>query len=384
MGSVPTKILPKKQSSKAVVASLPVAPPNNGGAPRAAAVSAPNNSGAPRAAGASAPNNGGAPRAAGANALSNESNKNLDECDVPCVPVLTKRSNRTVKKHCRRSQYNASRCLVEREREKSFYEAIQWDVLIENLPAYMKLFEKKIVSDHTLAEDIQKLYTFGPFPPESERGARRPPNYAEIDIRVVSNRDDFRLCNDIIMKIIVTRGIGAKGKQRQFISHISLHPKLPKYYESSSGRYDGCGYFVRGNADGGEGDSPFQYVIESVDWKSKPFGFADPHRPYQPLFAEPEVPGTFHPITTSQPFPQLDDHPFFESMPKEQKALVRSVHDRIAGHFIQIWNNELQVGFDLVTETERGPVTVAIPKIRRNVGGSRKKRNTRKFKPSRK
>ena len=295
-------------------------------------------------------------------------------CNTKCVPTFTRIANRSVKQPCSKEIYNDMSCLLERPRESSFYEVIDWDALYDHITDYTRRLEKAVMGDVSLSRDIQTLYTFGPFPLEKDWGESRPPQYAILDIQPLTNRDDYKFCQDLILKIYISRGIGAKGKKKQVIGHISLHPKLPKYYQNRLRTHDGCGYFPKtnANANGGEGDSPFQYVIESVKWKSIEFKSTNPLRPYLPMVADPDHPGMFIPVTG--PFPQVDKAEFPDPshpMTDAEKALLQSIHKRIANHFIRLWNTVFQVG------------SANLPKVRRTLGGG-KRRKTRKLKPSRK
>jgi hypothetical protein len=298
----------------------------------------------------------------------------LEECDEECIPSYSKNTNRSVQKICAPELLSPSTCLVPRSREASFYDAIDWKVLKENLKKYTTLFETTLMEDEALAEDIQTLYTYGPF-----NRTERPKLYALLTVDPVNN-DDFKRCDNLILKITIDRGIYAEGKKKkQVIGHISLHPKLPKFYRDTRRSRDGCGYYKRpdpNNLDT-DNDSPFQYVIESVKWKSIEFQFTNPLRPYLPIFADAENPGKFLPVYDTFPqvgMPGFPDGPGKnESITRAEKDLLQFIHIRILNIFIVLWNTVFQVG------------SANFPKLRRTIGGSRRKlRKTRKLKPSRK
>lgn len=310
-----------------------------------------------------------APAASGSGSASKANAPNVDPCSTKCVPTFVKVSNRSVKKHCSKNQYNGASCLLERPREASFYDTIDWNVLSTHIDKYTRAVEQTIMEDNDLSRDIQILYTYGPFPLERDwPDRRRPVQYAVMDIRPEINRDDYKFCNDLILKIFINRGIGASGRKKQVIGHISLHPRLPKYYQSRLRDHDGCGYMTKQGENGGARDSPFQYVIESVKWKSMELKSNNPFRPYAPMFADEAHPGTFLPIEDS--FSQVDMADFPVDMTAAEKELLKSIHVRIGNHFIRLWNTVFQVG------------AANLPKVRRNVGGFRRK--TRKVRPSRK
>jgi hypothetical protein len=310
--------------------------------------------------------------AAGNGSATASRNIALEDCDEECIPSYSKNTNRSVQKFCAPELLSASRCLVARPSEASFYDAIDWKVLKENLKAYTTVFEKTLMENEFLAEDIQKLYTYGPF-----GRTEHPEKYALLTVEPVNN-DDYKRCDNLILKIYIDRGIYTREKKRkQVIGHISLHPKLPKFYRNTRRSRDGCGYYKRfdpNNLDT-DNDSPFQYVIESVKWKSIEFQFTNPLRPYLPIFPDAKHPGEF--LTATGLFPQVMMNGFPDgpenppSMTNREKDLLQVIHSRILNTFIVLWNTEFLVG------------SKNSPKLRRTVGG-RQRRKTRKSKPSRK
>lgn len=294
-------------------------------------------------------------------------NTALDDCDEQCVPVFYKNTNTSVQKRCSEELLSDTQCFRERPKEDSFYKVIHWNRFIDNLDSFQSYFESVLMSDLALCEDIVKQYTFGPYPPESNWGKRRPETYAVLDLNVQKN-DDFQHCKNILLKLYINRGIAAKGKKKQVISHISLHPRLPKYYRDTRRSRSGCGYYKKLPTNTATDISPFQYTIETVKWGMSEFRASDPMRPFVPLYVNPEDPGSFLPLAL--PFSAMFQEHFPNgpgtSMSEEEKIRLNSIHTRIVNHFINTWNTVFLKG------------TNTLPALRNRSSGGKRKTRKRK------
>lgn len=248
--------------------------------------------------------------------MSSEStNVAVKPCDpnIPCVPYFFKDNEPDVKKECPNTLLRD--CYKPREKDINFYNQVNWQLLTTYFEEYMKLFAVRLSQDRDIAKLLQETYTYGPFPPEREwETTTIPPYYAFIEARVIKN-DDYERCFNLMANITINRGAAARGGiTEQIISHISLHPRQPKYYRDTLRSRSGCGYYNR--PDGcrlGEGEEshptdsgPFHYTINTVTWGEKEISCEGPNLEFQvdeerQGYFLPVIPGSFEAALSTIP-----------------------------------------------------------------------------------
>lgn len=276
-----------------------------------------------------------------------------------------------------------AKCFLDRDSERAFYTAIDWSVLKENIPNYMNYFLAQIVSDTALTKEIETLYGYGPL---QEKKEGRRDNYAEFRFKLVEN-EDYKFCNNLILKVLLYRGDIARVKQSKVLFHISLHPKLPDYVRNKLRSRSGCGYYKKPSANAAaagagapeEENSPFGYAIESIDWDGPLLTADNVNRPWLPLLADARVPGTFK--RNPARFETLFKEGFTDGR-KEGKELpnldlVNKVHKDLYNKFIDTWNNAWLPGIPGRTSAAGEVLEEALPRLYRAAGGTRKRRRRR-------
>lgn len=234
-----------------------------------------------------------------------KANNALDPCDIPCVPQFQKNTNTSVTKKCDDELLSSSQCHLETSLENRFYTAINWNVLTRNINTWMGYFVEELNNNQALASLIQQAYKFGPIRDESAASKR----FGRLGFKVL-NDENLRFCENIVVKLTLT----SKGGREQFLSHISLHPKLPIYYRDTRRSRSGCGYYQRlpqssnngAPAASGSGararsrsaeveseTGPFHYKVDTLYWKDKPFHYGQKHIPFMEFHPDPEHPGHF-------------------------------------------------------------------------------------------
>ena len=177
-------------------------------------------------------------------------------------------------------------------------------MLTRNINTWMGYFVEELNNNQALASLLQQAYKFGPIRDEVGAGTRR---FGRLGFKVLNN-EHLRFCENIVIKLTLT---SLKGRE-QFLSHISLHPKLPIYYRDTRRSRSGCGYYKRssnGNgapAANGSGarprsrsaevesrTGPFHYKVDTLYWKDKPFHDSQKHIPFMEFQPDPELPGHF-------------------------------------------------------------------------------------------
>lgn len=290
---------------------------------------------------------------------SSSGNVALEECDVsmPCVPEFTKDTNTSVKKQCDTSLITDDKCYLELKAYDKIYDNINWDVLSKNIDINMKIFCESLMNDAKLCEKMYNVYGIGPFPLENDwPGKKKPSTFAFIEHKIIDNAD-FKKCQNIIVKILLNRGAVKTAKQKQFIAHISLHPKKPKYYRDTTRSRSGCGYICRKckkSASNTESntvspDSPFHYVIDSINFSTDIFQDSDKFRPELPL-TPPDLAssgGKFLEPKADTKFPELYLAGFWDNRKtnKDSQKLTpklideaNDIHLKIMTMFIDFWN----------------------------------------------
>ena len=209
----------------------------------------------------------------------------------------------------------------------------------------MNSFLAEILADIPLTKDIEKLYGHGPL---QEKDERRRNTYAEYKFKLVEN-DDYKQCDNLILKVMLFRGPIPKGKQSKVLFHISLHPKLPQYVRDTRRSRSGCGFYKKTPANAAaagadipeDTNSPFGYAIESIDWDGPLMTAMNENRPWLPLLVDPRDPGTFRRNTAR--FETLFKEDFTDGRdsktPLPDLELVNKVHKAIYNKFIDSWNN---------------------------------------------
>jgi hypothetical protein len=209
---------------------------------------------------------------------SNNENEARQPCapNIPCVPYFYWDKDPLIYKECPKPLLQ--NCYKPRLTDEFFYNRVNWQILAEHFEDYMTLFAQRLSNDVEIAKLLQETYTYGPYPPEREwETSTRPPTYADLEARVIKN-DDYLRCYNLMANLVINRGVAARpGITEQIISHISFHPRKPKYYRDSLRSRSGCGYYNR--PDGcrlGEGEEshptdsgPFHYTINTVSWGEK-------------------------------------------------------------------------------------------------------------------
>lgn len=305
-----------------------------------------------------------------------------DACTIDCVPEFRSNTNPAVVKVCEAERVTREKCFLERERDRSFYAALNWNVLANSIKAYSEIFFETLRSDEEFLRDITTLYTYGPYVPPDTKPGKRPEMFAEFNLEPVKG-DDFTFCKNLVLKLSLVRGPKKGSKE---IAHISLHPARPKYTRDTLRSRSGCGYYPKttnANRAAGEDDvSPFVYVIELIDWTGKPFRGSNPFRPTKSVVPNPEEPGTFRPI--DGPFQTIFQDGFTDSSSRspdtltpEKRALLNSVHMRLYSKFVDFWNTTMQEGIAGVGSGS-GAVRGALPSIKQTGGGARRKKRTQK------
>lgn len=309
-------------------------------------------------------------------------------CAIDCVPEFRNDTDPSVVKVCEPERLTREKCFLERERDRSFYSAINWKVLADSIKAYSEIFFETLKADEEFLRDITTLYTYGPYIPPDTKPGKRPERFAELNLEPVKG-DDLKFCNNLVLKLSLDRGLNPKkGAREKQIAHISLHPPKPKYIRDTRRSRSGCGYYPKTtNANRAAGDddvSPFVYVIELLEWTGKPFRGSNPLRPTKSFVPNPDVPGTFLRIDGSfetifkEGFTNSSDRSP-ETLPPEKLNLVNSVHMRLYSKFVEFWNTTMLEGY-AGEGSGAGAAKGALPSIKQTGGGARKKRYTRKQK----
>ena len=205
---------------------------------------------------------------------------------MSCIPEFKKNTNLAVKKECDASLLTNTLCFVEKDVEKSFYDAIQWKTLKDNLSTYMAYFIEELNKDTVLPGLLQMVYKFGPVPNQQGATIRR---FGRLGFTIPKN-PNFTFCDNIIIKITLS-----SGKRQQDLAHISLHSKLPVYYRDTRRSRSGCGYFKRtANANETEDKlGPFHYQIDTLFWKFPSFNSSSKNVPFVRYEPDPANPGFF-------------------------------------------------------------------------------------------
>lgn len=234
-------------------------------------------------------------------------------CDpaIPCVPRFHKNSNGSLATECDDSLVSAERCYKERMSETPFYEAINWDYLAENIEQFMNIFVQRINYDEPLSRFIQNAYIYGPLPDPRNP---KPIKYVRAELE---KNDDWNKCQNIIVKFTLPVGEFKRGFS---LGHISLHPKLSKYYRDKTRSRSGCGYYKKegacGSTDVGKssaaaaaapasagagpsvcnGDAcsgPFHYKVDSLFYRDKGFHCDRDMIPFIQFHVDPQNPVRF-------------------------------------------------------------------------------------------
>jgi hypothetical protein len=303
-------------------------------------------------------------------------------CEIDCVPEFRNNTNPSLVTVCEPERLTREKCFLERERDRSFYSAINWTVLADSIKAYSEIFFETLKADEEFLRDVTELYTYGPYIPPDTNPGKRPERFAEFTLEPVKG-DDLKFCKNLVLKLSLVRGLNPKqgGKERQ-IAHISLHPPKPKYIRDTRRSRSGCGYYPKtttaNRAAGDDDATPFVYVIELLEWTGKPFRGSNPMRPTKSFVPSPDVPGTFRPI--DGPFEVIFKEGFTDSpdrspetLTPEKLSLLNSVHMRLYSKFVTFWNTTMQEGS-----------AGALPSIKQMGGRARNQRRTRKQKQKQK
>lgn len=325
-----------------------------------------------------------AARSAASSLSSEGENIALQPCHVDCVPAFRKNTNPNIIKECPLDMLTPTKCFVDRETERAFYDAIDWSVLKDNITNYMNYFLTQIAADIPLTKDIEKLYGYGPL---QEKKEGRRDKYAEFRFKLVEN-EDYRECNNLILKVSLYRGDIAKGKQSKVLCHISLHPKLPVYVRNKLRSRSGCGFYKKpevnaaaaaGAGAGEEENSPFGYAIESIDWDGPLMTAEDANRPWLALLADTRVPGTFR--RNPARFETLFKADFTDGRKEDRDLpdlkLVNDVHKGIYNKFVETWNTTWLPGVEGRASAAGEVLEQALPRLLRTAGGTRKRRRRR-------
>ncbi len=253
----------------------------------------------------------------------------------------------------------------------------------------MNVFMTELTKDIALTKQVEELYGYGPLQEKTKRG-----KYAEYRFKLVEN-DDYKQCDNIILKVFLYRGPVEKGKQSKPLFHISLHPKLPKYVRDRLRSRSGCGFFEKhpGEAanEAEEENSPFGYTIESLDWDGPVLDSTNPNSPWLPLLVDPRDPGSFR--RNLDRFEILFKEGFTDgrkaSSPLPDLELVNRVHKGLYNKFIDTWNSKWLPGIPGRSSAAGEVLEEALPSLRRPVapdaavappgakGGTRKRRHRR-------
>ncbi len=299
---------------------------------------------------------------------------------MDCVPVFQKNTNPNIKKACSADTLTPAKCLLERESETTFYDVVDWSILRANIRQYVSFFLAELNKDIALVKQIEELYEYGPL------FKKNSGKLAVFDFKIIEN-DDYKHCANLILKILLNRGITVKGKQKQVLCHISLHPKLPKYYRDTRRSRSGCGYYKKLPDEAVVADedvnSPFGYTIESLDWKGPLIESNNPNSPWLPFLVDTRDPGMFR-RNLSQ-FDILSKEGFTdgrsEDTPLPDLELVGRVHKGIYNKFIDTWNNKWLPGVPGRSSAAGEVLEEALPRLRLAAvaakGGTRKRRNRR-------
>jgi hypothetical protein len=245
-------------------------------------------------------------------------NLSRSPCDpqIPCVPYFFNDRDPLIRKDCPTTLLQ--QCYKPRAKDIFFYNGVNWQLLTKHFEEYMKLFAERLSENREIAELLQQTYTYGPFPPEEEwPTSSRPTNYANIEARVIKN-DDYNRCYNLMANLVLNRGVAARpGITEQIISHISLHPRQPKFYRDTLRSRSGCGFYNRPdgcrlgeNEESHPTDSgPFHYTINTVTWGEKEISCEGPNMEFQvdedpsrQGYFLPVVPGSFEEALSTIPF----------------------------------------------------------------------------------
>ena len=309
----------------------------------------------------------------------------LEQCDQACVPAFQKNGTAGIRKECPEELWSETLCFRERDQDKSLYAAVDWGMLATTIQAYVDRFLQALQNDEELSEEIVKTYSYGPFPPESKWNAMggRPATWAFLESKLVRNAD-YEKCDNITIRILLNRG-PVKGRQKQEIAHISLHPPLPKYIREERRSRSGCGYFPkRTNANRTakpEDISPFMYTVETIEWRGKEIRDDNPNRIHLPFIADPDQPGMFLPLGERR-FNTLFREVFTNGRAEDklpidpdQLARVNDLHRKIYSKFVAFWNTTMLEGIPATGSN----ATTALPSIRASTtGGKRTRKQKRK------
>ena len=230
-------------------------------------------------------------------------NRALEPCETDCVPFMFKNEDPNVMKQCEPERLQ--HCYQPRKTEDIFYKAISWQNLYKYLQYYMDEFARRVSQDLVITELMQKVYTYGPYPPEKYWGKSRPKNYALFEATIVKN-DNYEHCKDIIVKLVINRGAAATPKPTSnIIAHISLHPKQPVYYREELRSRSGCGFYFRppgyrpakGEESHPTDTGPFHYAINSLGWAHQ---LPSDQQPAIQFLVDQENPGNFLPMVPDE------------------------------------------------------------------------------------
>lgn len=234
----------------------------------------------------------------------------LEACAHKCVPYYFKDTE--PEKHYECPEVNPRTCYKPRLQDESFYRSIKWDALLRNIEEYMTIFAQQISESREISDLMREVYKYGPYP-LSELKDGMPIDYAFFETKIEQN-DDSKHCYNILIRFVINRGITVKGRKKQEIAHISLHPRAPKFYRDSSRSRSGCGYYERpeeylleeGQESHPSDTGPFHYVIDTFYW-----GDEGRHidRPTLEFGIQEERGGAFMPKLESGFSPSVDEFP---------------------------------------------------------------------------
>jgi hypothetical protein len=193
----------------------------------------------------------------------------------------------------------------------------------------MDSFMDDLYDDETLVNLCRTLYKFD----------LKDPN---MRLRVsFPETDNSKHCGDILMvvELYINQPI-KKQKQRCRLFHISLHPKLPKYYYSSRRSRSACGYYESSGDDEGDRSGPLHYKIYTLQWcNGKGIGksMREDERPYKPLL--PHKGNGYMFEHDEQPFYLLNRERF--DLDATTLADLNTMHNIIYNHFVRCWNTHV-------------------------------------------
>lgn len=267
----------------------------------------------------------------------------MQPCDasIPCVPLFYKDEQPEIQKMCPFELLH--QCYSLRDKEKIFYKEVNWDTLTKYFQDYMNVFVNRLSKDRDIAQLLQQVYTYGPYPPEEEWGAERPANFAYLEARVVKN-DDFLKCRNLMVKLVLNRGVAAKpAPKEQEISHISLHPSTPKYYRDRLRSRSGCGYYPRpaacqleeGQNSHPTDSGPFHYYINTLVWGQTDIPYIPCLGPTLEFLMDESNPGRFLSVIPGSFLERLHTIPieFREEKLQGQNGVIQQARLRVKQAF---------------------------------------------------